>query len=102
MKAWLKGGLIGLRTGLIALALYLVGMFIPLLWAIVIAVFSIPMYPLFFLLTKLGISTELIDAMEHPFSFWAFLLLYYAIIGALIGWIIGKLKQKKGGNKMKA
>jgi len=90
MKTWLKGGLIGLGIGFIMLLFGYVMMppspHSPISW-----LSQYPLYFLAFLVEKL---------FGDGFSFFnividiAFLILYF-LTGAIIGWIVGKIKPSK-------
>lgn len=84
MKAWLKGGLIGIGIyliGLISLVVTNIFIFMQTPGSLIIGN-SLKNYD-----TSLGIITIIFATVIN--------LIIYFIAGALIGWFVGKMKQKK-------
>jgi len=99
MKAWLKGGIIGGIIGIILASfvfLLKIGSSSLLEWIIIPIAISFLFFPNCAPKCSSGVcpNPDYCNIIE-PISIIILSLIFYFIIGALIGWIIGKLKSKK-------
>lgn len=91
MKAWLKGGFIGIIIGVLLLIVdFIVTRFFEFhLFSRLAGFLGIYLYKVFFM--------DITDPLKSAI-FFVPTILFYFIIGALIGWIIERIKSK---NKLK-
>ena len=95
MKAWLKGGLIGIGVLILLSILYLItdkGQF-GNIWLLIIAILTAPL--LIFNLFNLHIFYDCHYGGTCPDAILGYIIftIYFLLIGAFIGWLIGKKKQ---------
>ena len=109
---WLKGGIIGLVFILIFMILFYINEFLRIthgsFWAIVSTPFTVPYLFVTYLITSMmltkGVNGDIPQLIYDPsppkvssitiLSF-VLVLLSYFLLGAFIGWIVGKIKSKK-------
>ena len=92
MKSWLKGGLIGAGFFIITyILLFLVGENFIFYSSIENLLYAIA-YPIKGLIQNLYLSGVIFRSM---ILLLLILVIYFFIIGAIIGWIVGKIKAKK-------
>ena len=94
MKAWLKGGLIGAIVGLV---LYLIVYLSSIIMGEGGMIFLVLIFPAVILwdLMPFNIGTTRYELYGFPFIILIHLIIWF-IIGALIGLIVQKVKEKNG------
>jgi len=86
MKAWLKGGLIGLIIAFIFyISYYLCGKICSVDSCVICAFIGIPLWPITF------ITIIFVSYIPYYISYILGISFYF-LIGAIIGWLIGKKK----------
>jgi len=99
MKAWLKGGLIGVGISVILIIIFILCGLICVGDEACIGclVFGIPLPGVLILLSEPFnfISNIILRKTSEWLVFSIFSIVIYFLIGALIGWIVGKIKSKK-------
>jgi hypothetical protein len=103
LQTWLKGGIIALLIGLFSSVLYIIvgplfnGFLSRIIYMIFILPFELVLFPLFSSNVKnLFFDMEACFFGCNPkFLGYVAIILAYFLIGALIGWIVGKIKSSK-------
>jgi len=89
--AWLKGGIIGVIVSVILYYIPIMGYsLIAILFEQIHSIITLPWQ-----IIEAIFSWQVLISNSHQYLFWGALIINGFLIGLLIGWIIGKIKQEK-------